>query len=221
VANEELIKELDVWKKELVDEVVGFYRNGDSTRGRLAYDRWKSRFLAFLKKHVPGEDTRFIDQTTHMVFFVDSNASPYEMFMDDYGRTCLAFIAELQDALRKERITPKTSWIKLPTLRSSSTKVDSKKTANTPRRGRIPWKTLLRVALGIALLALCAYVYYLPQVQSWVWLQEHPYRLGLYGASFLIVLGVSLSIIIPKYWKYWLGTFCVGSTLVLVQLLGK
>lgn len=102
---EEFVDQLREWKQELVDEVIGHYRNENHERGRLAYSRWKERFRSFLKEHVPDEAKRFDSATSHIGGFVVSlRESPLDAFMRDDGKTCIAFIEELSDSALKRRV---------------------------------------------------------------------------------------------------------------------
>lgn len=101
---EQLRGRLQSWKQEL-EEVITFYRDDNEARGRLAFNRWKERFTAFLKKDVPSEAWRFESITFHIAWVVKPHEHAYERFMREDGERCLAFIDDLAEAALRGRIT--------------------------------------------------------------------------------------------------------------------
>jgi TIR domain len=120
----DLVRPLEDWKQELIDEVISRYRDNDEEHGRLSFDRWKRRFSAFLKQNVPEEGLRFEEEMEHSAWLLLKGESPYENFMREDGRTCIAFIDELADSLRKGRIvSDKIESPSFPKVRAGAPKL--------------------------------------------------------------------------------------------------
>jgi hypothetical protein len=83
-------------------------------------------------------------------------------------------------------------------------------------------RSIIRKILGITvgLVGIIA-ILLIPYIISWPWLANHPNRLGLYGCTILILIGVSWTIADEKHLKYSLGAVALGALLVLLQILGK
>lgn len=105
MTGEEFAQQLRTWKQELTTEVISHYRSSNSERGRMAFDRWKERFTAFLQEYAPREATRFENEMRHFGYVIIPNEHPYETFMREDGETCFAFIDDLVESSLKGRIT--------------------------------------------------------------------------------------------------------------------
>jgi hypothetical protein len=105
VTGEEFAQQLQTWKQELIAEVIAHYHANQRERGRLAFERWKERFTAFLENYVPSEAERFRRITHHIMWVIKSAEHPYETFMREDGKNCLAFIDDLADSSMRGRIT--------------------------------------------------------------------------------------------------------------------
>jgi len=99
-----LIGQVTAWKHEFIEEVISYYQNGERERGRLAFQRWKERFLEFLEENTPNEADRFRIATRHFVLVSKSGESDYDAFMREDGKTCLAFLDDLVNAIAKGQI---------------------------------------------------------------------------------------------------------------------
>jgi len=102
---EEFAKKLASWKRELTEEIMPYYKQGEEERGHQAFGRWKDRFSRFLQKYTPEEAERFNIATQHIGGLLAKRGEhPFQKFMREDGRTCIAFIDELEDSARKGRI---------------------------------------------------------------------------------------------------------------------
>ena len=125
---EEFIQQLQGWRQRLIDDVIFHYHHDKEERGRLAFVRWKERFTAFLKEHVPSEASRFEDIIRPNFWDNPLNESPYDEFMREYGNAHLAFIDELIDSVQKGYAVLKPT---LPAvLIPSSSKAEAEKDKN-------------------------------------------------------------------------------------------
>lgn len=104
VIEQEFAQELEKWKLELSEEVINHYREGNEDRGHLSFTRWKERFLAFLKEHIPTEADRLQLLTFHIVAVAKRGEHPLQRFMREDGDKCLAFIDDLAESVRKGRV---------------------------------------------------------------------------------------------------------------------
>ncbi len=104
MTGEEFAQQLLTWKKALIEDVIPHYRAGNRERGRLAFKRWKERFTRFLKEHIPSEASRFKQETQHFGFMVYPGKHPYDTFMREDGKTCIAFIDDLKEEAEKGRL---------------------------------------------------------------------------------------------------------------------
>ncbi len=80
------------------------FQHGNKEQGRLTFSRWKDRFTLFLQRHTPHEAKRFTQIMSHQVRIVRKGEHPYNEFMREDGKTCLAFIDTLAAEGRKGRI---------------------------------------------------------------------------------------------------------------------
>lgn len=99
MTHDEFIEELQNWKEKLRKEVISHFQIDDKERGRLAFERWKKRFIEFLKKYAPNEANNFIRKTIHFAMVGKMNEHPYSAFMRQDGNLCNAFIEDLIDAV--------------------------------------------------------------------------------------------------------------------------
>lgn len=212
---EDLLQQLEQWRVRFIQEVIPFYRQGDGDRGRFAYNRWKEGLVTFLKENLPSESEKFLRSVTHSAFVGIRGETVFEKFMREYGNTCIAFIDELISAVEKNRLLPEKPITTTP---------PQIVTSSSPEREPgvyITWRKLYfvgRIVFAFALAIGCYFVYQLPQIQSWTWLQNHPNKLGLYISAGALALSVIMSIIFPQRWQYWLGTFGVSIFAVVVQI---
>lgn len=100
----EFAQELEKWKQELIDEVILHYSQENEERGRLGFTRWKERFFAYLKKHVPAEAVRFQRITHHTVYVAIRGEDPLQRFIREDGKNCIAYIDDLADSAMKDRV---------------------------------------------------------------------------------------------------------------------
>lgn len=104
MTGDEFAQQLQLLRQELIDEVILHYQRGNDKRGRLAFDRWKERFMGFLQEYVPNEAKRFENEMRHFGFAIISGEHPYETFMREDGENCFAFIDDLAESAVKGRI---------------------------------------------------------------------------------------------------------------------
>jgi predicted nucleotide-binding protein len=106
VTKMEFARQLEAWKQQLNNDVVTHYRTGNKEQGRLAFERWRLRFTDFLKEYVPDEAVRFRNSMGHWGgLVVKRNEHPLDEFMRIDGKSCVAFIDDLADAVLKGYIT--------------------------------------------------------------------------------------------------------------------
>ena len=64
-------------------------------------------------------------------------------------------------------------------------------------------------------------ILFLPQLQSWKWLQNHPNKLGLQGAWIIFILGASWAILDPKRRSFAFTSVALAAVLVGIQIVGR
>jgi hypothetical protein len=79
----------------------------------------------------------------------------------------------------------------------------------------------LRLVLGVLVGLVGLSVLFLPQMQSWTWLQTHQNRLGLYVLYAVIVAGVSFAIMDPKRRESIIFSVIIAAVLVAAQIIGN
>lgn len=215
MTSEDFIQHLQVWKQELIDDVIVHYRNGDDERGRLAFYRWKENFTQFLDDCTPKEAARFQGLTHHLVAIVRHGEHPFHRFMREDGETCLAFLEDLTASARKGRV--EFSRRGIFARRKPRSKARETSSSNITKRRRL----LLHFVAGLLVATFGVGLLFLPQVQSWQWLQQHPNRLGLYAAYIVLVLSISYAIADSKRRAYALVSVIIPVIIGLVSILGK
>ena len=95
MAIEEFSRRLKAFKEEFQREVLASYRGGNRVQGDAAFQRWRERFIEFLKEYDPQEATRFELSTASNRNLVEKE-SAYNSFMRATGGTCLALLAGLE-----------------------------------------------------------------------------------------------------------------------------
>jgi len=105
MTSEEFVQRLQDWKQELIDDVISHYQVGNKERGRLAYGRWKGRFISFLREYTPEESGNFQQITYHVAYVVKHGEHPLDQFMREDGEKCLAYIDDLAESVSKGHIT--------------------------------------------------------------------------------------------------------------------
>jgi hypothetical protein len=93
MTKEEFSRRLKAFKEEFKD-VLASYRGENRVQGDAAFQRWRERFIDFLKEYDPQEATRFELSTGNRNFVEKESA--YNSFMRATGGTCLALLASLE-----------------------------------------------------------------------------------------------------------------------------
>jgi hypothetical protein len=141
---QELAKKLRTWKQRFSSEVLSHYQADNAQRGRFAFDRWKIRFTDFLSQEIPQEATRFQKEMTYFGGLVTVyGESPYDEFMREDGKRCVAFIDDLTEAVLKGHILYPQPKNRQPTAKHRASEPHS------PARGTI----IAAVIAGFATIA--------------------------------------------------------------------
>lgn len=104
MTSDELLEKVALWRQELESEVIAHFRADSPDQGWLTFERWKESVSAYLEEHAPKEAERFSLATWFPMGFALDQQDPYPEFMEAYGKACLAFLAELEDAASKGRV---------------------------------------------------------------------------------------------------------------------
>lgn len=126
---ENLHQHLEQYRDELFKEVILHYREGNASRGQLAFERWKERLNEFLKEYLPNEYKRLWMKTYPIGVIARRNEAPLQRFMREDGEKYIAFLEDLQHALLKSYVKagkPNESLIENDGKRQEKLVVDSK-----------------------------------------------------------------------------------------------
>lgn len=104
MTKQEFDRRLKAFRDEFEREVLPLYRRENWVLGNEAYQRWRSRFIEFLKEYDQREAARFeLLTSTDDRRDLHQKQTAYNSFMSAAGNTCLAVLAGLE-----ESATPKT-----------------------------------------------------------------------------------------------------------------
>jgi len=99
VVKEEFARRLKTFKEEFEREVLSLYRRENWVQGEAAFQRWRERFIEFLKEYDLQEARRFglLTSTTDDRHLAQKETA-YNSFMRATGGTCLAVLAGLEES---------------------------------------------------------------------------------------------------------------------------
>jgi hypothetical protein len=100
VTNEEFARRLKAFREEFEREILSFYRRENWVQGEEAFQRWRERFIEFLKEFDLQEAKRFESLTSppsdrHLV----QKQTAYNSFMQTAGGTSLAILTSLEESV--------------------------------------------------------------------------------------------------------------------------
>ncbi|MBK9153181.1 MAG: nucleotide-binding protein [Chloracidobacterium sp.] len=101
MTREELLEELQVWRRRFDDDVVRIYKDGTAKRGDLAYEHWKFGLLDFLIEHLPSEVTGFQTLTESRGDKIGPGDEPFLHFQRSVGKKTVDYMDGLVSSVEK------------------------------------------------------------------------------------------------------------------------
>ncbi len=113
--NENLITELEKFKRRLYDDVIKGYKEKGSSFGDERFLKWKETFSKFLNTHLLNESRNLDNKLDSWGFItVIGGESPEKQFWRENGEQCFAFIDSLMlDISNNEYVSNKSPMISL------------------------------------------------------------------------------------------------------------
>lgn len=97
MTKEEFSQRLKAFKEEFQRDVLASYQGENRVQGDAAFQRWRERFIEFLKEYNPQEATRFeLSTAPGSNHHFAEKETAYNSFMRATGGTCLAILAGLE-----------------------------------------------------------------------------------------------------------------------------
>jgi predicted nucleotide-binding protein len=92
----EVLEKLQIFRDRLENDVIPAYAQRGSSFGRERFAAWRTQFIKFLDKNLPGASAKLNAKLYKIAFVVGRGESDISVFMRDDGEPCFAFIDSLR-----------------------------------------------------------------------------------------------------------------------------
>lgn len=106
MSKEIIITELETYRTDLREKVLGAFQERGREFGRERYEKWRRRFDKFLNQYLPGESKRLSKKLYRMSAVIIRDESEAQRFWREDGETIISFIDSIKEDIENEVYDP-------------------------------------------------------------------------------------------------------------------